>query len=198
MTCRHAKRKDLDRVCDLLATEFTTEPVHQIIFPDPESRIEKLRDFFRIYVSLAFDYGGTLLTENDTGALLYFRPDAMDMTNEQHIAVDDQLRVACGAHYETATKLIDGLDYYHPKTPPHYYISLLAVQRSRRGGSEVSHLFTTMNTILDKTNTPCYAECTRFSTRTLIRRWDYIDKGSPLHIEGFPALYPIWRNPNCH
>lgn len=198
MTCRHAKKSDLDRVCDLLATEFSTEPVHQIIFPDTESRIERLHEFFRIYVDLAFDYGGTLLTENDTGALLYFRPDAMEMTSQKHRAIDTQLRVACGNRYEMAMKLIDGLDYYHPKSLPHYYISLLAVKRSQRGGHEVSQLFTTMNAILDKNNTPCYAECTRFSTRTLIRRWGYIDNGSPLHIEGFPALYPIWRNPNIH
>jgi hypothetical protein len=49
--------------------------------------------------------------------------------------------------------------------------------------------------MLDKENMPCYAECTVFSTRTLVRRFGFKDVGSPLVLEGFPELFPIWRVP---
>lgn len=195
MKCRHAKKDDLDSVCDILATEFYNEPLHQIIFPDVETRTNILRHFFRIYVNLASQRGGILITGNNAGVLVYFRPDSMAMSHEELHFFDSQLRKVCGPRYTTALALNNGLEYYHPKTPSHYYISLLAVQKSFRGGNLVCSLFRTLNSILDEEGFPCYAECTRFSTRTLIRRWGYYDVASPLHIEGFPELYPVWREP---
>lgn len=195
MRCRHAMDSDLDKVCDLLAEEFFNDPVHKIVFADRKDRIDVLQRFFRIYVNLASEYGGTLLAENDAGALVYFRPEAMDMSDEKLAIMDDQLRLVCGSNYATAAALINGLNHYHPQTPPHYYISLLAVQRSYRGGKVVRNLFSEFNGILDDEKFPCYAECTKFSTRTLIRRWGYRDAGFPLRIEGFPELFPVWREP---
>lgn len=190
----HAKASDFDRVCDLLATEFSNEPVHQIIFPDENNRVDLLKDFFRIYVELASERGGTILAENNSGALVYFRPGSMEMTKEELVRVDNRLRKVCGSNYKAATTLTTGLENNHPQLP-HYYISLLAVQRTARGGNIARDLFSKLNSILDKDNSPCYAECTRFSTRTLIRRWGYVDAGPPLHINGFPELYPVWREP---
>lgn len=195
MRCRHAKVHDFDRVCDLLATEFSSEPVHKIIFPDDKDRVNSLRHFFRIYVNLASDRGGTLLSEDNSGVMVYFRPGAMEMSPDELAGVDHQLRKVCGPSYAAAASLTAGLDRYHPHDPPHYYISLLAVQRSARGGSVARDLFTKLNSILDEEKFPCYAECTRFSTRTLIRRWGYADAGPPLRIDGFPDLYPVWREP---
>lgn len=185
----------LDRVCDILATEFYNELLHQIILPDPENRFNTLWDFFRIYVNLASKRGGTLISENNSRVLVYFCPDSMKMTGKEFSAFDNQLRKVCGSSYTAALALNNGLEYYHPKGPPHYYISLLAVQKSFRGGSVVSSLFSTLNAILDRDGFPCYAECTRLSTCRLIKRWGYHDAASPLRINGFPELYPVWREP---
>ncbi len=195
MKCRHAKDSDFDRICDILATAFSDEPVHKRIFEDrePKERIDVLRHFFRIYVNLANKYGGTLLDKNNAGALVYFRPEAMEITNEELAEVDDQLRQVCGPNYAAVSILTEGLNHYHPQTRAHYYISLLAVDRSSRGGSVTAALFNELNAMLDRDKFPCYAECTQFSTRTLIRRWGYRDAGPPLRIEGFPEFYPVWR-----
>lgn len=197
MKCRHAKDTDLENVCDLLAIVFSEEPLHQLIFTgrDRESLIDVLRNFFRIYVNLASKYGGILLAENDAGTLVYFRPEAMAITKEELTIIDTQLRKVCGVDYLKAAAFIDGLEQYHPKNLPHYYISLLAVKRSYRGRGLVGDLFNEFNAILDKDKLPCYAECTRFSTRTLIRRWGDIDTALPISIDGFPKLYPVWREP---
>ena len=194
MRYTHAKASDFDRVCDLLAAAFFNEPVHQIIFPDENARMDVLKDFFRIYVELASERGGTILAEDNSGALVYFRPGSMEMTEEELKTCDDRLRKVCSSSYKAAATLTSGLEAHHPQRP-HYYISLLAVQRAARGGQIACNLFSELNSLLDKNNFPCYAECTRFSTRTLIRRWGYVDAGPPLHIDGFPALYPVWREP---
>lgn len=195
MKCRHASKSELDRVSALLAREFNNDPIHKVVFADRDNRIDILRSFFRIYVDLSLKYGGTLLAENDAGALVYFRPEMLHMTNEEHVIIDSQLREVCGLDYAAVVAYLNGLDHYHPQNPPHYYISLLAVQKSYRGGSTVSDLFNGLNAILDKAQLPCYAECTRVSTQILIRRWGYHDTGSPLQIEGFPELFPVWREP---
>lgn len=197
MKCRHAKNADLENVSNILASAFSEEPVHKLIFPgrDRDSLIDVLRNFFRIYVNLASKYGGILLTENNAGTLVYFRPESMAMPKEELTKIDSQLRKVCGSDYSKAVAFIDGLEQHHPQTFHHYYISLLAVKRSCRGRGLVDDLFGEFNSILDKANLPCYAECTRFSTRTLIRRWGYTDAGSPISIDGFPKLYPVVRYP---
>ncbi|WP_158782768.1 hypothetical protein [Pantoea sp. BAV 3049] len=196
MKCRHAIESELDLACDILAEGFYNEPLHEIIFPDDEKRLNKLKLFFSIYLDLASKRGGTLLSENNTGAMVYFRPGSMEMTENERSAFDRVLRNVCGSDYAAAKRLNNELENYHPKARQHYYISLLAVRRSSRGSDVVKNLFSALNDILDDSGYPCYAECTRFSTRTLIRRWGYLDAAPPLRIEGFPEIYPVWREPH--
>ncbi|MDO6406079.1 hypothetical protein [Pantoea phytobeneficialis] len=195
MKCRHAKDSDLDKVCDLLAKEFCHDPIYKVLFSGRDDRVNILRDYFRIYVNIEIYRKGTLLSENDTDVLVYIRPEFIAEIVETHAQADEELRKVCGSSYKAASELINGLDRLHPLNPPHYFISLQAVQRSARGGEVVESLFRTLHDIIDKDKLPCYAECTRFSTRTLIRRWGYRDADFPLHIRGFPDLYPVWRDP---
>lgn len=198
MKCRHAKSSELDKVCELLASEFYHDPVLNFAFTDtsPARRLETMKRFFRIYIDLARDYGGILLAEDNVGVLVYFHPELMEMTKEENERLDGLLRRECGVDYATASAFMNGLDQYHPRNPPHFYIFLVAVSRANRGGGIVKALFSKLNVILDKAKLPCYAECTAFSTRTLVRRFGYRDAGQPLQIEGFPELFPIWHEPN--
>ncbi|MDT9587596.1 MAG: hypothetical protein P6H82_03035 [Candidatus Arsenophonus melophagi] len=205
MKCKHIKNTDLktanlEIASNILATAFSEEPVHKLIFPvsDQESLIDILRDFFHIYVNLANKYGGILITKNNAGVLVYFRPELAVIPKEELANIDNQLHAVCGSHYSKVITFIDGLEQHHPKTFDHYYISLLAVTHSYRGRGLVNDLFSAFNNILDKAKLPCYAECTRYSTRTLIRRWGYMDLAFPISIHGFPKLYPVIRYPQIN
>lgn len=193
MKCRHAKDSELDKVCDLLAEEFSNDPLHEVLFTEPKERIRILRNYFRIYVDLASKRGGTLFAENDAGVLVYFRPEVMEMSDEDQVTIDNQIREVCGSYSATVAAYTQGLKHYHPRTPPHYYILLIAIRRSSRGGRVVTDLFSALHAMADKEKFPCYAECTKFSTRTNLRRWGYLDAGPPLRIDGFPELFPVWR-----
>ncbi|MCM7239184.1 N-acetyltransferase [Enterobacter bugandensis] len=197
MRCREAKLSEIDSVCDLLTIEFFNDPVLKYAFIDVdiEKRKKNMRFFFEVYTRLAKQKGGILITEGITGALIYFNPTFLEMTKEERMIIDTQLRNGCGDDYDSISYFMNGLDLFHPINPPHIYIFLVAVSRPCRGGEVVSTLFKEINRILDASNLPCYAECTTFTTRTLLRRYGYYDAGKPLFIDGFPHLYPIWRNP---
>ncbi|MDF7658926.1 N-acetyltransferase [Erwiniaceae bacterium L1_54_6] len=197
MECRHAKDSELDIVCDLLTAEFYNDPVLKYAFTgtDTEKRMKVMRGFFCIYVELAQKLGGIFLAENNEGTLVYFGPKLIEMTEEDNQIIDKQLRKVCGEDYETISAFMNGLDRYHPRTPRHYYLFLIAVSRSARGGDIFARLLRALNTILVKENLPCYAECTTYNTRTLARRFGWRDAGAPLLIEGFPELYPLWCQP---
>lgn len=196
MKCRQALDEDLDSICDMLAAEFSSDSLYQFLFPDHDSRNDILREFFRIYVNLAYEHGGILITGNYAGVLVYYRPEAMKLLDGENSFVDNQLRKVCGSNYKIAAKLINGLDNCHPRSPPHYFILLLAVERAHRGGRVVGDIFKEFNAMLDKNNLPCYAECTKRTTKTLLRRWGYFDTGFPLKVEGCPELFPVWRDPH--
>jgi hypothetical protein len=195
MKYRHAKDSELDKVCDLLAEGFNNDPVHEVLFTDPECRIKLLRNYLRIYVEIAGKYGGTLIAGDIEGVLVYFRPEAMNLRNKELTVIDDQIREVCGSYYPQVAVYTYGLEHHHPRTPPHFYIPLLAVQRSSCGRGVASGLLNMLNDIVDKDHMPCYAECTRLSTRNLLMRWGYHDSGPALRIEGIPELFPVWREP---
>lgn len=198
MECRHAKVFELNMVCNLLAEEFKNDPVHKAVFAscNEHERIDVLRNFFRIFVDVASKQGGTLIAENGVGALVYFRPNDMKMSEGYLSVIDNQMREVCGSDYATVTAYTQGLEFYRPRDYPHYYILFLAVQQRHRGVNVTRDLFNALHAIADKDNFPCYAECTRYSTRTLLRRWGYRDKSSPVYIEGVPELFPVWRAPH--
>ncbi|THE46746.1 hypothetical protein [Enterobacter bugandensis] len=198
MKCRHAKSVELNMVCNLLAEEFYNDPVHKTVFSsyNEHERIDVLRNFFRIFIDVASNQGGTLITENGIGALVYFRPDVMEMSKGYISVIDNKMREVCGSDYTTAIAYTQGLEFYRPRDYPHYYILFLAVQRRYRGINVTGSLFNALHEMADKDNSPCYAECTRYSTRTLLRRWGYRDMSSPIYISGVPELFPVWRVPH--
>lgn len=163
MQCIQARDSDLDNICDLLAAEFFDDPIYKFVFTKQVGRIDRLGRFFRLYIDLAREYGSIILTENYAGVQVYFRPEFMERSNES-LDIDNRLRQACGSDYTTVAAWIKGCDNYHPRTPPHYYLFLTAVERTHRGhdGAKVMKtLFGELSAILDKEGFPCYSECTR-------------------------------------
>lgn len=195
MKCRLAQLSDLDNISNLLAREFFDDPAYKLVFSERKERIDVMKAYFHLYGNLAIQRGGIITSEDNHGALVYFRPNGLEMTEKEKTHLYQQLYDICGTDYTSAIALIEGLENLQPLDPPHYFIALLAVQRETRGGNIVRSLIKELNTRLDKEKFPCYAECTRYSTRTLLRRWGYRDAGAPLCVEGFPALFPIWRDP---
>ena len=193
----HAKDADLDRVCDLLTAEFFDDPIYKFVFANRTGRIDRLWRFFRIYVDLAREYGGIILVENYAGVQIYFRPEMMEKSNK-YLNIDNLLRQACGPDYATVSAWMKGSEDYHPRTPPHYYLFLTAVQRIHRGhdgGRVLKALFAELNTMLDNKGLPCYSECTRRAGQIIARRFGFRDAAPPRSVKGFPAFYPIWRQP---
>ena len=195
MKYKNANDNELDKVCDLLAGEFNNDPVHEVLFSDTKERVNILRNYFRIYVNLARERGGILLAENNEGALIYFRPNVMETTNESRAMLEQQIHNVCGPYYGIVSMYTHALERYHPQTPLHYYIPLIAVQQSSRGKGVANVLFSALHAMADKDKYPCYLECTRLSTRTRFMHWGYRDAGPALRIEGVPELFPMWREP---
>ncbi|WP_437616008.1 GNAT family N-acetyltransferase [Erwinia sp. V71] len=103
------------------------------------------------------------------------------------------MRKECGADYARVSFLLRGLDHYHPTTPGHYYIFLIAVKYSHRRKGVATGLLEELNTLLNSNRAACYAECTTPATQALFKRLGYRTYRQPIHIEGFPDLLPVWR-----
>ncbi len=117
MKCRHAKTSELEKVCELLASEFYHDPVLKFAFTDENMsrRLGTMKKFFRIYVDLAQKNGGILLAEDDVGVLVYFHPQLMEMTKEENERLDSLLKQECGVDYKNIASFMSGLDRHHPR-----------------------------------------------------------------------------------
>lgn len=195
MKCRHAKSSELDKVCELLASEFYHDPVLNFAFTDtsPARRLETMKRFFRIYIDLARDYGGILLAEDNVGVLVYFYPKLMEMSDEENDRIDSLLRQECGSDYTSITSFMSGLERHHPMLQSHYYVFLIAVEKMHRRKGVGSNLLCNLNTLLERDRVACYAECTSLNSLALFERCGYRNGTSSLNIDGFPELHPVWR-----
>lgn len=197
MKCRHAKESELDKVCELLAAEFYHDPVLKFAFTDVDvsRRLETMKKFFRIYVELAQENGGILLAEDDVGVLVYFHPQLAEMTKEENERLDSLLKQECGVDYKKIASFMSGLERHHPRLESHYYVFLIAVENLHRRKGIGTILLSSLNNLLKRDKVGCYAECTTLSSLALFERCGYLNGTSCLNIEGFPELYPVWREP---
>lgn len=196
MNIRHAAEAERDHVCDLLASGFYHDPILNVAFADSaqESRLASLRQFFAVYVNLACQHGGILLADHSAGALVYFRPDILTLSASEHEHLHTQLRTGCPEVYHAVAALMNGLDAWHPQSPPHYYIFAIAVERQQRRNGVATALIGELNSLLNQTGLPCYAECTALTTQALFRGCGYQAMPDHIQIDGFPELYPVWRD----
>lgn len=195
MEIKHATELELDKVCEILATEFYNDPVLSHAFDDTvrEQRTVALQSFFKIYVDLAKKYGGVLLAENDIGVLVYFRSEMIGSIDKNKI--DEQLRQKCEQYYTSVALLMNGLEHYHPQNTPHYYVFAIAVKSLHRRKGVAMTLLSEFNRMLDKNKSPCYSECTTSGTQALFIKAGYVSSSQPILIDEFPLLLPVWRDP---
>jgi ribosomal protein S18 acetylase RimI-like enzyme len=196
MEIRHAVVSELDKVCEILACEFYSDPVLGVAFTeaDRERRIAALRFFFCAYVNLSVIYGGVLLAAEGAGVLVYFRPELREMTGEESAWLNKQLRLACVQDHTAVTTLMNGLENHHPTAVPHYYVFAIAVRASHRRRGIAAEMLRELNRTLDDRASPCYAECTTLGSRELFLRAGFQAEPRHVVIKGFPLLFPVWRD----
>jgi ribosomal protein S18 acetylase RimI-like enzyme len=185
-----ARRSDLPAVAALVAESFHPLAVSGWLVPDGPERARLFPRYFQIFVEHAADNGFVYITEDRTGAAVWFDhtaplPDIADY--------DACLHAATGSHLARFRVLDKEFEARHPDGP-HHYLAFLAVLRHGQNRGVGSALLDHHHAILDESGTAGYLEASSPDSRRLYAKKGYTDHGPTIDLPGGQAqMWPMWR-----
>ena len=185
-TIVRADAADANDVAHLIARNFENMAVSRWLVPDGRHRRAVLTSWFEIIVRHAIAIGHVDVLDDESGAAVWF-----DHTRERTAPTEYPYRryLACGAWTRNFTTFDTLRDAHDPATPHQYLAFLVAEPQGTGRGSALlqSHL-----SRLDREGIPAYLEATDERNATLYHRNGF-SPGTPFHLPGGPALFPMWR-----
>ena len=190
---RVARPADLETVTTIVALSFAEDPVWGPAFggaPSPEARFA----IWRTYLAAAVRFPWTWLSAGDEATSVWFPPGEDEMTADQwdgfveimaeHLGDDSAGRVVA---------LFERFDAAHPRTEPHYYLSLLGTHPDHRGAGHGMRLLADNLERIDAGGLPAYLESTNPANNDRYARLGFEVVGS---FEGYlpgSAITTMWR-----
>jgi ribosomal protein S18 acetylase RimI-like enzyme len=190
-----AGRGDAHRAAVLIATAFHGLDVAAWLVPDPQERERVLYANFRIFVDHAVDHGDLLITQDRSGAAVWFPRD----TPLPEIPDYERRRwLACGPYTKRFQALDAAFEARHP-IGMHHHLAFLAVQPDHQGYGIGTALLHRHHQRLDREGLPAYLEASSPGSRELYLLHRYTDFGATIELpDGGPRLWPMWREPRRH
>jgi GNAT superfamily N-acetyltransferase len=126
---RVATELDLDGVSATLWAAFYHDPLWSWAFPDRD----KLEVWWRFLINSALRYPWVWITSGYAAASVWIPPGANELTEQQEARVEPMLEDLLGTRSKEVIELLDRFDASHPRSEPHYYLSLLGTHPDYRG-----------------------------------------------------------------
>jgi GNAT superfamily N-acetyltransferase len=155
-TARVATTADLDDLTALFTAAFESDPLWSWALPEPEG----LAAWWRFLIGSALRYPHVWLSGDRAAASVWIPPDGSELTEQEDERVEPLLRQLIGARADVVIEVLARFEASHPRDQPHYYLSLLAVDRDYRGQGLGMALLTDNLARIDLEGVPAYLEST--------------------------------------
>jgi GNAT superfamily N-acetyltransferase len=168
---RVADERDLEGVTETLWLAFAEDPVWRWAFPEHD----KLRPLWRLLVGSALRYPWVWVIGDYAAAAVWIPPHGTELTPEE----EEQLEPL--GH--DILQLFKRFEDSHPRTEPHYYLSLLGTHPGHRGRGLGMSLLSQNLAAIDAEGAPAYLESTnpvndrRYEGAGFVRRGEFRTPG---------------------
>jgi ribosomal protein S18 acetylase RimI-like enzyme len=166
-----ATAADVPRLADLLGRAFADDPLNRHLIPDDERRAKMLPGGFADQMRHVFLPDGMVLTTRDrAGAALWLGPGAQRLSPAQQLRLmPGMVRLVGLRRLGAAMRSLAELDRRVP-AEPHWHLSVLGVEASRRGRGIGSALLAPVLERCDRDLVPAYLETARAANLRLYER----------------------------
>jgi GNAT superfamily N-acetyltransferase len=184
-----------DEVTELFTLAFYADPTWSWAFPDAELRMDHHRAWWGLFVQSALPYGWVWMSEDGGAASLWIPPGKPELSAEAEARVPGLLRELLGSHAEDVLTLLDRFDSNHPRTEPHYYLSLLGTHPDHRGQGKGMALLAENLSRIDEEGMPAYLESSNRANDHRYERLGFAVVGEFAAPGGGPTVGCMWRDP---
>ena len=134
LAAHRARPADADLVTAIITGAFENDPLWGQAMARVDGRTDHQSAFWRLYADGALRYPWTWLTEGGEATSVWIPPGGTEMTHEQEARLIELARESLDpAAAERYLALLDRFAAAHPRSEPHYYLSLLGTHPDHRG-----------------------------------------------------------------
>lgn len=169
---------------------FAADPFVRWIHPDPRNFIAASEKYPGLSAGPAFDNNSAYVTSDLCGFALWLPPGVK--VDRRPIAAFTRPKMD-PAVVDRFDSLLEKAGTYRP-AEPHWYLSLIAVDPSKRGLGYGTALMQHALAVCDRDGLPAYLESTNEANLTLYKRHGFTVLAE-VRVEGSPVRYPMLRRP---
>jgi GNAT superfamily N-acetyltransferase len=186
---------DAEEVVELFALAFHDDPTWSWAFPDPATRMDDMRAWWRLFVRSAVPYGSSRILADGGAAALWIPAGEPELSAEDAAKVEPLLRELVGTRADDVLTLLERFETHHPKHTPHHYLSLLGTHPDHRGQGKGMALLAANLAQLDELGMPAYLESSNRANDRRYERLGFVTTGEFAAPGGGPTLACMWRDP---
>lgn len=192
MKPRIATPDDLEGVVETLTFAFSGDPLWSWAFPTEDAQ----RSWWSLFAGSALRrYPWTFVAGDYAAVSVWIPPGGTELDQEEETGLRPFLEGLTGSRAGEVWKLLEAFDEAHPEGPPHYYLSLLGVNRANRGkGLGMALLAENLRTI-DAEGAPAFLESSNPSNDSRYERQGFRPVGGFKRPDGAIEATTMWRDP---
>ncbi len=191
MEARVATERDLEPVTQVLTGAFETDPLWSWAFPSRDD----LETWWRFNVRSALRFPWVWILGDFAAVSIWIPPGASELTADEEAQVEPLLTELIGSRAPQVIELLERFDSSHPERPPHYYLSLLGTDPSRRGHGHGMALLEHNLATIDAQGLPAYLESSNASNDPRYERRGFRRHGEFARPDGQLTVATMWREP---
>ena len=151
---RVATPEDLDGLTRTLSLAFCEDPLWSWSFPERA----KLESWWRFLIGSALRHQWVWVLDDYAAASVWIPPGRYELSRDDEAQVAGLLQALIGDRSSQVTHLLERFDSTHPRTEPHYYLSLLGTHPDYRGQGLGMRLLADNLRRIDSEKAPAYLE----------------------------------------
>ena len=187
-----AQCSDAANVVDVIASAFGNDPTWSWAFPDLATR----RRFWQFVVDGALRYPWTFKTNGFESVSVWIPPGGSEFSRAQEARLPDLLAELVGSRAADVAELMHRFEQAHPRTEPHYYLSLLGNHEEQRGRGLGMALLKENLMRIDAENMPAYLESSNPANNHRYKSVGFVPVTSFQAPHEGPTVTGMWRDRN--
>jgi GNAT superfamily N-acetyltransferase len=188
---RVATEADLYPLSVTLAAAFRVDPLWSWAFPDHA----KLEPWWRFLIASALRYPWVWVAGDVSAAAVWIPPGGTELTADQEQQVEPLLKKLVGPRAGEVMDLVERFESSHPRTEPHYYLSLLGTHPEHRGKGLGMRLLAQNLSMIDAEGLPAYLESSNPQNDKRYQRLGFTKVGMFSTPDGAHSVATMWREP---
>lgn len=196
LVARRATAADRDLVTNIVLLAFEHDPLWGRALSALRDDAAARRAYWQLFVDGALRYPWTWIAGDGEAIATWIPPGGAELSDKQEQQLDEFIEVHLPAPRDDFYELLDRFDETHPRSEPHYYLSLLGTHPDHRGKGIGMRLLAHDLALIDAEHMPAYLESSNPANNRRYESVGFQAIGGFTYPRNGPHVTTMWR-PAC-